>query len=124
MPILVNKTFEEVAIGDTASFERTLQASDMRAWAAAFGDADPLAGPGESQAASGIVTALLTALAGSALPGPGSSIRETSVQLLGLLPVGAVMKAQLVVREKRPNQGVVMLDGSCTDAAGRIVATA
>ncbi len=124
MPVLVNKTFEEIALGDTVSIERTLQVGDMRAWAAAFGDADPLTGPGESQVASGIVTALLTALAGSALPGPGSSIRAASVQMLGLLPVGAAVTAQLVAREKRPDQGVVMLDGSCTDAAGKIVATA
>ena len=33
------------------------------------------AGPGESQGAAGIVTAILTALVGSDLPGPGSSIR-------------------------------------------------
>ena len=124
MRILVNKTFEKIAAGDAASVERTLQLSDMRAWAAAFGDADPLTAPGESQVASGVVTTLLTALAGSALPGPGSSIRAASVQVLGSLPIGTPMTARLVVREKRPDQGVVILDGSCTDAAGRIVATA
>ena len=83
-----------------------------------------LAGPGESQAAAGIVTAILTALVGSGLPGPGSSIRATSVQINGKLPIGAVMTARLVVREKRPDQGIVVLDGQCTDPAGRVVATA
>ena len=71
MQAVVNKTFDEIASGDTASVERTLQAGDLRAWAAAFGEGDMLAGPGESQAAAGIVTSMLTALAGSALPGPG-----------------------------------------------------
>ena len=61
--------------------ERRLQAGDVRAWAAAFGEMGTLAGPGESQVAAGIVTAILTALVGSALPGPGSSIRATSVQI-------------------------------------------
>jgi phosphotransacetylase len=83
-----------------------------------------LAGPGESQAAAGIVTAILTALVGSALPGPGSSVRATSVQIMGHLPIGAVMTARLVVREKRPDQGVVVLEGQCTDPAGHVVATA
>ncbi len=46
-----------------------------------------LAGPGESQAAAGIVTGMLTALVGSALPGPGSSIRAVSVQIKGALPI-------------------------------------
>ena len=34
------------------------------------------------------------------------------------------MTAQLVVREKRSDQGIVMLDGQCTDPAGQIFATA
>ena len=124
MQTVVNKTFDEIVPGDTASVQRTLQAGDLRAWAAAFGDVDMLAGPGESQGAAGIVTAILTALVGSALPGPGSSIRATSVQIKSALPIAAVMTAQLVVREKRPDQGIVVLDGQCTDPAGQVVATA
>ena len=124
MRTIVNKTFDEIAPGDTASAERTLQAGDVRAWAAAFGEVGTLAGPGESQVAAGIVTAILTALVGSALPGPGSSIRATSVQIKGTLPIGAAMTARLVVREKRPDQGIVVLDGQCTDPAGQVVATA
>src|SRR5271156_4170535 len=54
MQILVNKTFDEIATGDAASVERILQAGDLRAWAAAFGEGDTLAGPAESQAAAGI----------------------------------------------------------------------
>ena len=124
MQTIVNKTFDEIAPGDTASAERTLQAGDVRAWAAAFGEGGTLAGPGESQAAAGIVTAMLTALVGSALPGPGSSIRAISVQIKGALPIGVAMTARLVVREKRPDQGIVVLDGQCTDPAGQVVATA
>ena len=124
MQTIVNKTFEEIAVGDAASVQRTLQAGDVRAWAAAFGEADMLAGPGESQGAAGIVTAILTALVGSALPGPGTSIRTTSVQIKGALPIDAAMTARLVVREKRSDQGIVVLDGQCTDPAGQVVATA
>ncbi len=126
MQTIVNKTFDEIAPGDAASIERTLQAGDVRAWAAAFGEGDMLADRGsDSQAAAGIVTALLTALAGSTLPGPGSSIRAASVQIKGALPIAAAMTARLVVREKRSDQGgIVVLDGQCTDPAGQVVATA
>jgi phosphate acetyltransferase len=124
MQTIVNKTFEEIAPGDTASVQRTLQAGDVRAWAAAFGGADMLAGPSETPGAAGIITAILTALAGSALPGPGTSIRATSVQIKGALPIDATMTARLVVREKRSAQGIVVLDGQCTDPAGQVVATA
>ena len=124
MRTIVNKTFEDLAPGDTASAERRLQAGDVRAWSAAFGEMGTLGGPGESQVAAGIVTAILTALVGSALPGPGSSIRATSVQIKSRLPIDAVMTARLVVREKRSDQGIVVLDGQCTDPAGHVVATA
>jgi phosphate acetyltransferase len=120
----VNKTFDEIVPGDAASVQRTLQVGDVRAWGAAFGEVDMLAGPGESQGAAGIVTAILTALAGSALPGPGTSIRAISVQIKGALPIAVAMTAQLVVREKRSDQGIVVLEGRCTDPAGRVVATA
>ncbi|QIE29989.1 Phosphate acetyl/butaryl transferase (plasmid) [Caballeronia sp. SBC1] len=124
MQTAVNKTFDEIAPGDVATFQRTLQIGDMRAWGAAFGEADTLTGAGESQAAAGIVTAMLSALVGSALPGPGSVIRSTSVQIKGALPIAAVMTVRLVVREKRRDQGIVVLDGQCTNPAGQIIATA
>ena len=122
MQTIVNKTFEQIAAGDAASIERRLQAADLRAWANAFGDVDLLGG--QSQGAAGIVTSILSALVGSALPGPGSAIRATSVQIKGSLPIGEAMTARLTVREKRPDQGLVVLDGECTDASGRVVATA
>ena len=115
---------DEITPGDSVSAERRLQASDVRAWSAAFGEAGTLAGPGESQVAAGITTAILTALVGSVLPGPGSSIRATSVQIKGTLPIDVVMTVRLVVREKRSDQGIVVLDGLCTDPAGPVVTTA
>jgi phosphotransacetylase len=124
MRTIVNKTFDEIVVGDSASAERRLQAGDVRAWSAAFGEAGTLAGPGESQVAAGIVTAMLTALVGSALPGPGSTIRATSAQIKGRLPIDAVMTVRLVVREKRPDEGIVVLDGLCTSPTGEVVATA
>jgi phosphotransacetylase len=124
MEAIVNKTFEEIALGDAASVRRTLQTGDVRAWAAAFGDVDMLAGPGESQGAAGIVTAILIALVSSALPGPGTLIRATSVWIKGKLPIDEAMTTRLVVREKRSDQRIVVLDGECTDPTGRVVATA
>ena len=124
MRTIANRTFDEITLGDSVSAERRLQASDVRAWSAAFGEAGALAGPGESQVAAGITTAILTALVGSVLPGPGSSIRATSVQIKGKLPIDVVMTVRLVVREKRSDQGIVVLDGLCTDPAGQVVTTA
>lgn len=124
MHTIVNKTFGEIAIGDTASVQRIIQAEDLRAWGAAFGDADLLAGAGESQAIAGIITGLLTALAGSELPGPGSVVRTTRVEIMGTLPIGATLTACLSVREKHEGQGLLTLAGECRDPTGVTVATA
>jgi phosphotransacetylase len=51
-------------------------------------------------------------------------IRATSVWIKGKLPIDEAMTTRLVVREKRSDQGIVVLDGECTDPAGQVVATA
>ncbi len=124
MQSLVNKTFAEIVPGDSANMERELQPGDLRAWENAFGEAQSPIGPSGSQGAAGIVTGLLTALAGSALPGPGTTIRSVAVQVLVALPLGQVLTTCLTVREKCADSGVVVLDGRCTDPAGMVVATA
>ena len=124
MQSIENKTFDEIRVGDTASAQRSFQASDVRAWATAFGDAGLLDETSHSHGAAGIVTALLTSLVGSALPGPGSAVRSTAVQVHAPLPIDVILTAKVVVREKRPDQGIVVLDGQCTDPAGRHIVTA
>ncbi len=124
MPTLVNKTFDELSPGDSAGTERTLQIGDIRAWGAAFGDADTLADPAETKGAASIVSGILAALAGSALPGPGTAIRSSTVEVKAALPVGSPLTAKLTIREKRPDTRSLLLDGQCTDASGTIIATA
>ena len=125
MPTIENKTFDELRPGDAASVQRTLQAGDVRAWAAAFGDVGALTeGAAEEGGTAGIVTAVLTSLVGTALPGPGSSVCSTTVQVKRAPPIGERLTAQLVVREKRAGERIVVLDGQCSDAAGQPIATA
>ena len=124
MSSIQNKTFDEIKLGETAMLRRTLQARDIRAWATGFGTAGLLVEAGELQDTAGIVTALLTSLVGSTLPGPGSSIRSTSVQVLASLPIDVEVTAKVAVREKRADKRLVILDGQCSDPAGRQVATA
>jgi phosphotransacetylase len=123
MPVIKNMTFDEVKPGDTASTQRTLQARDVCAWASAFGNVGMLVEAGETQDTAGIITAIFTALVGSSLPGPGSSIRSTAVRVLTALPVNVALTAEVTVREKKTDDMLVMLDGKCTDQAGQVVAT-
>ena len=124
MQTVVSKTFDEIRTGDTACVQRTLQAGDVRAWTAAFGDAGALAEAADGQGAAGIVTAILTGLAASALPGPGSEVRSASVQVKRALPIDTALTVQLKVCDKRPPERLVLLDGLCTDSGGNVVASA
>lgn len=124
MSTLINRTFSELDVGDTVAATRELRPADLRAWTNAFDEAAPGTPSGDSQGAAGIVTALLTALAGASLPGPGTEIRSVSVSVLGALRPGATLTSRLTVREKRAGDGTVALDGHCTDDAGTAVATA
>jgi phosphate acetyltransferase len=123
MRTIVNKTFDEISPGDTASAQRTLQTRDVRAWGIAFGDA-ALTEAANTHGTAGIVTAILTALVGSALPGPGSSVRSITVRVKAALPIDAVLTAKIVVREKRTDGMLVILDGQCTGPTGQPVANA
>ena len=124
MQTVVSKTFDEIRPGDTACVQRTLQAGDVRAWTAAFGDAGALAEAADGQGAAGIVTAILTGLAASTLPGPGSEVRSASVQVKRALPIDTALTVQLKVCDKRPPERLVLLDGLCTDSGGNVVASA
>ena len=96
-----NKTFDEIRIGDTASVQRTLQPSDVRAWANAFGCSVAGDGTIDENGTAGIITAVLTSLVGSTLPGPGASVRSAAVRVRRTLPMNTVLTAQLAVREKQ-----------------------
>lgn len=121
---LENKTLDEIAVGETVSYERTVSLADLRARAAALGDVDVGAPSRAGESSAGIVTALLSSLVEWRLPGPGSVIRSVSVRLHRVIPIDAPITARLVVRETQPDLGVVLLEGQCTDASGVLLAEA
>ena len=124
MAHLVNKTFEELAVGQEALVTRTLRADDVRAWDAVFGNPDGASASGQNRDAVGILSSLLAAAVGSVLPGPGSSILSSTVRVKAVLPLGGEVTLRLIVRDKRPAGGVVVLESNFTDASGRTLATA
>lgn len=124
MHTITNRTLDQIRVGDTAKTERTLRVGDLRAWATAFEDAGSVAGIGDGQAPSGLAGSLFSGLVGTALPGPGSTIRTLTLTLAGALPVEVPLTAQVTVREIRLAEGTVILDGTLGPAAGEVVATA
>jgi phosphate acetyltransferase len=114
---IVGKTFDDIKVGDTAELQTTFQAKDLRAWASVFGE-----GQRAGADTAGVLSAVLSSLASSRLPGPGAAVRSASVQIKGDLPVGSPIIARLTVAAKA--NGVVKLDGRCVGGSGEDIATA
>ncbi len=120
--ILENKTLDEIRPGDTASMQRNLAVTDLRAWSVLLGDGSAGAG-GSMEGSAALATALLSSLAQSQLPGPGSAICSITLDMRGPIKPGAT-RTTLSVKSKRPERGTIILDGVCADASGSAVANA
>jgi len=121
MTMVTNRLIDQMKVGDSVSVERVLQLHDMRAWTAAFG-ADT-----DREGAIAILTATLTALVGSALPGPGSTIRSVTIRRSqGALAnlINTPVTISLTVREVKASTNVVTLSGEVATLAGKPVISA
>jgi len=127
MTMVSNRLIDQIEVGDTASTERALQVRDVRAWAAAFGEVGPCDAASDRQGAVAILTAILTALVGSALPGPGSTILSVAVTLSESARVNLIdtpLTATVTVRDVHVATGRVTLSGEVADSTGQSVMTA
>jgi phosphate acetyltransferase len=125
-----NKTFDEIQIGDAASFVRALDKNDVETWAVMTGnvnliDLDP--GPADTSmftrggGQAGWATVLFTTLAGTKLPGIGSIARRIAVDFIKPVGVGIPVTATVTVTGKHPDTQSVILDCSATNPAGEVV---
>lgn len=120
------RLFDEIAIGESASFSRTLDAADIELLAMLTGDHiagdrnhRPVGVP-STQAIGGAI--LLATTVGTQLPGPGARIREQSLQFTGQVAIADVMTATVVVREKRSAGRQLLLDAKCSNQKGEAIA--
>ena len=130
--IIENRTFDEMKIGDSATACRTLTKDDIALFALMSGDRNPThfhdefaAKVGLDQvAAHGMWTgSLISAVLGNQLPGPGTVYREQDLHFIRPVLVGDTITVKVTVREKRPEDQVVVFDCVCTNQAGQEVVT-
>ena len=121
--IIENKMFDEIRPGDTVSIERNFAATGLRAWSVLLGNDGSTASTASKQGAAGLATALLSSLAESQLPGPGSTVSSIPVDMQRPIKPG-LTKATLSVKAKRSERDTVLLDGQCSDPIGNIIANA
>ncbi|MEE7450213.1 enoyl-CoA hydratase [Methylobacterium radiotolerans] len=127
-----NRTFDEIAVGDTASLTRTLQAQDISLFALAFGDVNP-AHLDKNYAATdrfhGVIAhglwggSLISAVLGTELPRPGTIYLGQSLRFLHPVRIGDAVTARVTVREKDGLRRRLLLDCVCLNGRGETVIT-
>lgn len=128
--ILHNRTFDQLEIGESASIVRIAGQNDIDLFAAVSGDVNP-AHMDPLFAASdmfghvivhGMWTgALVSAVLGTHLPGPGTIYLDQTLEFRRPVSPGDTITATVTVQEKRPEKRIVLLDTRCTNQKGDVV---
>ena len=129
--LISNVTFDEIAIGDTATYSRLITNHEVQAFAAISGDHNPLHLDPEYAAttvfgeciAHGMLTgALVSAAIAMQLPGPGSIYLSQSIQFRAPVLLGDTLTVTLEVIDKHSKQPWVTLGCTVENQAGKAVA--
>src|SRR5208282_3351523 len=127
-----NKTFDEIAIGDSASLVRTLSKDDIALFAVMSGDVNPAhldVQYAEASMFHRIIGhgmwggALVSAVLGTRLPGPGTIYLEQDLRFRKPVGLGDTITVTVTAKEKRPDKHVVIFDCRCTNQNGDEVIT-
>ncbi|MCU0584252.1 MAG: hypothetical protein MUE57_10505, partial [Syntrophales bacterium] len=124
---MTNVTFDEIRIGQTAEMTVTLTKTQIELLAVFSGDVDAYhlkssekPGNGKRTEAAGAV-ALISAVIGTRLPGPGSKIIRRELGFSGDIAVGDVLTATVTVLEKKAEGRVVIFDTRCMNQSGHVL---
>ncbi|WP_425400911.1 bifunctional enoyl-CoA hydratase/phosphate acetyltransferase [Aeoliella sp.] len=128
---LVNVTYDELKIGQTASLSRTLTRQDIQLFAILSGDVNP-AHLDESFAEDSIFRgvvghgmwtgSLISALLGTALPGPGTIYLNEQLAFKKPVRPGETIRVEVSVKEKHEEKHIVVFESCCTNSLGETVA--
>ncbi|WP_028214916.1 bifunctional enoyl-CoA hydratase/phosphate acetyltransferase [Paraburkholderia mimosarum] len=130
LEVIRNRTFDEIAIGDSASIERTLTAADIQLFAAMSGDINPQHMDAEFAASTrfhGVIAhgmwgaALISAVLGTRLPGPGTIYAGQTLKFHAPVRVGDTLRIAVVVTSRDEATHHLTLDCTCVNQDGRTV---
>ncbi|HET9033212.1 MAG TPA: bifunctional enoyl-CoA hydratase/phosphate acetyltransferase [Dokdonella sp.] len=125
-----NRIFDEIAIGDRASIERTLTASDIKLFAVISGDDNPQhfdAGLTSSTQLHGVIAhgmwgaALISAVLGTRLPGPGTVYLGQTLSFAGPVRIGDTLTISVEVIAREPANRHLRLTCMCINQKGEVV---
>ena len=120
----------DIAVGQSASFSKTITEWDVYTFAGLSGDLNPAHINEEyakttrfgSRIAHGMLSAgLISAVIGMQLPGPGTIYMGQTLKFLSPVRIGDTVTATCTVSEIRAEKNIVKLDTVCTNQAGEVV---
>lgn len=132
MPQLANFTYEELSIGQTATYSKVVGEQDIQLFAAVSGDVNPVhldeqyaAGTefGERIAHGMLAGALVSAALAMELPGPGTVYLGQSLRFRLPVKIGDTVTIKLEVLEKKDRRQYVTLDCKAYNQHDKLVAS-
>jgi 3-hydroxybutyryl-CoA dehydratase len=127
---MIGKTFEELNLGNSARFSKTVTEADVVLFAGVTGDLNP-AHIDEAYAqgtffktriAHGMLSAgFISAVIGTRLPGPGTIYMHQSLDFLAPVAIGDTVTAIVEVIEKMEEKKRVRLKTTCVNQTGTTI---
>ena len=123
-------TINEMKIGDSASFTKTVTDTDVYMFAGITGDFNPAhvnqveaeKGMFGKRIAHGMLSAgFISAVLGTMLPGPGTIYMGQELKFTAPVAIGDTITATVTVAEMIIEKNRVILDTVCTNQNGEIV---
>jgi len=131
-PMIENRTFDEIAVGDSASSVRTLTQEDIDLFAVVSGDVNPAhmdPAYAETDLFHKIIVhgmwggALISAVFGTKLPGPGTIYLSQELHFRAPVAIGDTITTTVTAQEKNPAKHRIVFDCLCTNQTGHTVIT-
>ena len=129
---MIGKTIDELKVGDSAQFSKTVSETDIYLFAGITGDFNPAHVDEEyakktyfgTRIAHGLLPAgFISAVLGTRLPGPGSIYLRQEMTFLGTVKVGDTITARVEVAEIDTTKGRVRMLTTCDNQEGKRVLT-
>ena len=127
---MIGKTIEELRIGDTAEFTKTISESDIYLFAGVTGDLNP-AHINESYAsntffkgriAHGMLLAgFISGVIGMKLPGPGSIYIRQELKFLAPARIGDTITARVEITQMQSEKNRITLRTTCMNQENTLV---
>ncbi|MFL9879976.1 bifunctional enoyl-CoA hydratase/phosphate acetyltransferase [Herbaspirillum rhizosphaerae] len=128
--VVQNRIFDEISLGDSASIERTLTAQDIQLFAILSGDVNPQHLDAEFASSTrfhGVIAhgmlggALISAVIGTRLPGPGTIYLGQTLSFKAPARIGDTLTISVRVTERDEAKKRLTLACSCLNQNGVIV---